>query len=231
MTWIENLAYDDRGLIAAIAQDGQTGDVLMLAWMSREAVERTIDTGVAHFWSRSRGRLWRKGESSGNELQVEEMRLDCDGDTLLLLVKPLGPACHTGEISCFHRTPSESGDLAPVAGSTVSQLRVLDELGTIIRARRDAPADTSYTAQLLAGGVEKISKKVGEECFETAVAAATQSDARLAEEAADLLYHLLVLLEARGLTLAHACAVLDSRRSGWNANAGNTSRYWLSASA
>ena len=216
MTWIENLTYDARGLVAAIAQDNQTGGVLMLAWMSREAIEQTIDTGVAHFWSRSRGCLWRKGEISGNELQVEEMRLDCDGDALLLLVKPLGPACHTGEISCFHRKPSESGDLTPVAGWTGSPLRVLDELGTIIRARRNAPADTSYTARLLAGGIEKIAKKVGEEAFETALAAATQSDAYLAEETADLLYHLLVLLEARGLTLANACDVLDKRRSGWN---------------
>lgn len=214
MKWIENLAYDDRGLVAAIAQDAQTGGVLMLAWMSREAIVQTINTGVAHFWSRSRACLWRKGESSGNELRVKEVRVDCDGDALLLLVNPLGPACHTGEISCFHRTASAEEDLTPVAGATVSQLRVLDALGAVIRARRDASADTSYTARLLAGGIEKIGKKVGEEAFETALAAATQSDDRLAEEAADLLYHLLVLLEARGLALAHACAVLDSRLDG-----------------
>lgn len=213
MTWVKELAYDDRGLVAAVAQDGQTGDVLMLAWMNLEAIERTIDTGVAHFWSRSRGCLWRKGESSGNELHVEEIRIDCDGDALLLLVKPHGPACHTGEMSCFHRTATKSGELKRVGNSTAFQLRVLDELGAVIRSRRNASAGTSYTARLLAGGVEEISKKLGEEAFETALAAATQSDERLAEEAADLLYHLLVLLEARGLTLAHACEVLNSRRS------------------
>jgi len=211
MTWMESLAFDDKGLVAAIAQDNQTGDVLMLAWMNREAVERTIDTGFAHFWSRSRDCLWRKGETSGNELQVEEMRLDCDGDALLLLVKPFGPACHTGEISCFHRTPTESGDLAPVESQAISSRGVLDALGAVIRARRDAPADTSYTARLLAGGIEGIAKKVGEEAFETALAAVAQSNDRLAEETADLLYHLLVLLEARGLSVADACDVLAKR--------------------
>jgi len=214
MTWMENLAYDDRGLIAAIAQDEQTGDVLMLAWMNQEAVQRTIDTGVAHFWSRSRCCLWRKGETSGNELYVKQVRIDCDADALLLLVEPLGPACHTGETSCFHRTPGDSGDLTRVDCRIRPPLGVLDELGTVIRARRNSPTDDSYTARLLVAGVEKIGKKVGEEAFETALAAATQSGDRLAEEAADLLYHLLVLLEARGMTLADACAVLEQRRTG-----------------
>lgn len=211
MTWMESLAFDGKGLIAAIAQDNQTGDVLMLAWVNREAIERIIDTGIAHFWSRTRDCLWRKGETSGNELHVEEMRLDCDGDALLLLVKPFGPACHTGEISCFHRTPTESGELTPVESRAINSLSVLDALGAVIRARRDASTGTSYTARLLAEGIEGIAKKVGEEAFETALAAVAQSDDRLVEETADLLYHVLVLLEARGLSLAEVCGVLDRR--------------------
>ena len=214
MKWMENLSFDVRGLVTAIAQDTQTGDVLMLAWMSREAIERTIDTGIAHFWSRSRDCLWRKGETSGNELHVEAMRIDCDGDALLLQVKPLGPACHTGKESCFYREVSDTGELILIEEPTISSLRVLDDLSCMIRGRRDAPADTSYTARLLAGGIEKIAKKVGEEAFETALAAAAQSDEQLAEETADLLYHVLVLLEARGLGLADACDVLRLRRSG-----------------
>ena len=211
MTWMESLAFDGKGLIAAIAQDNQTGDVLMLAWVNREAIERIIDTGIAHFWSRTRDCLWRKGETSGNELHVEEMRLDCDGDALLLLVKPFGPACHTGEISCFHRTPTESGELTPVESRAINSLSVLDALGAVIRARRDASTGTSYTARLLAEGIEGIAKKVGEEAFETALAAVAQSDDRLVEETADLLYHVLVLLEARGLSLAEVYGVLDRR--------------------
>lgn len=214
MTWMDQLAFDDRGLVAGVVQDAKNGEVLMLAWMNREAIERTLETGAAHFWSRSRNALWRKGETSGNELQVKEVRLDCDADALLLRVEPRGPACHTGKRSCFFRRPDASGDLVPAEPRARERDGILADLGDVIRERRSAPEDTSYTARLLAGGIERISKKLGEEAFETALAAATQSDERLAEEAADLLYHLLVLLEARNLSLEDACAVLAARRSG-----------------
>lgn len=214
MTWIDQLSFDARGLVAGIVQDAKTAEVLMLAWMNREAVKMTVETGTAHFWSRSRNALWKKGETSGNELHVEEIRVDCDGDALLLRVKPLGPACHTGKTSCFFQEPDASGNLAEATPRACERLGILADLGDVIRARRNAPEDSSYTARLLAGGVERIAKKVGEEAFETVLAAATQSDERLAEEAADLLYHLLVLLEARDLSLQDACAVLSARRAG-----------------
>ena len=214
MNWIDQLSFDDRGLVAGVVQDAETGEVLMLAWMNREAVEQTAQSGWAHFWSRSRRSLWRKGETSGNGLRVEEIRVDCDADALLLLVSPQGPACHTGANSCFYRRAMEDGALAPIAESALSGLQVLTELQQVIRSRRTAHQDDSYTSRLLSGGIERIAKKVGEEAFETALAAAAQSDDRLAEEAADLLYHLLVLLEARNLSLQDACDVLSVRRSG-----------------
>jgi phosphoribosyl-ATP pyrophosphohydrolase/phosphoribosyl-AMP cyclohydrolase len=213
MKTIDGLSYDDRGLVTAVAQDARTGEVLMLAWMNAEAVARTIETGFAHFWSRSRRSLWRKGETSGNELHIEEIRVDCDGDALLLRVIPRGPACHTGETSCFHRRLADS---PPAVGAEedarFGAIGILGELTDVIRERRDVPIDGSYTTRLFAGGIERIAKKVGEEAFETCLAAVSQSDERLAEEAADLLYHLLVLLEARGLSLDVACRALAARR-------------------
>jgi len=211
---IDDLTYDERGLLPALAQDAQTGEVLMLAWMNREALDRTIETGFAHFWSRSRDALWRKGETSGNTLHVEEIRLDCDADVLLLRVIADGPACHTGERSCFFRVLSSSGEVEPAEKPAVAALGILAELSSVIRGRRDAETDSSYTARLLAGGPERIAKKLGEEAFETALAALNESDDRLAEETADLLYHLLVLLEARSLSLADACGALERRRRG-----------------
>ena len=213
MNWIDQLSFDDRGLVASVAQNAKTGEVLMLAWMNREAVKQTVQSGWAHFWSRSRRSLWRKGETSGNGLRVEGIRVDCDADALLLQVSPQGPACHTGANGCFYRKTTEDGTLAPVGESASSGLRILNELQQVIRSRRTASQDASYTSRLLSGGIERIAKKVGEEAFETALAAASQSDDRLAEEAADLLYHLLVLLEARDLSLQDACNVLAERRS------------------
>jgi len=163
----------------AIVQDAGTGRVLMLAWMDAEAERRTRETGEVWFWSRSRERLWRKGETSGNTLAVEELRDDCDGDALLVRVCPAGPACHTGSVSCF----------APALWRTVAE-----------RARA-RPAG-SYTAELLAEGVGACARKVGEEAVELAVAALDEDDARVVAEAADLVYHLYVLLAARGLDVA-----------------------------
>jgi phosphoribosyl-AMP cyclohydrolase / phosphoribosyl-ATP pyrophosphohydrolase len=177
-------------LRAAIVQDADSGRVLMLAWMDAEAERLTREQGEAWFWSRSRGRLWRKGETSGNTLGVVELRDDCDGDALLVRVRPAGPACHTGSLSCF----------APELWRTVAQ-----------RAQ-ERPAG-SYTTELLDAGVGACARKVGEEAVELAVAALDESDDRVVEEAADLVYHLYVLLAARGLDVADVDAALAARAS------------------
>jgi len=163
----------------AIVQDAASGRVLMLAWMDEEAERLTRETNEAWFWSRSRERLWRKGETSGNTLAVEEIRDDCDGDALLLRVRPAGPTCHTGSTTCF----------APELWRTVSERALLRPAG-------------SYTVELLEGGTAACARKVGEEAVEVAVAALAEDDERVVEEAADLVYHLYVLLAARGLDIA-----------------------------
>jgi phosphoribosyl-ATP pyrophosphohydrolase/phosphoribosyl-AMP cyclohydrolase len=175
----------------AIVQDSATGRVLMLAWMDEEAERLTRETNEAWFWSRSRGRLWRKGETSGNTLAVEELRDDCDGDAILLRVTPSGPACHTGSTTCF----------APGLWRTISE-RALER------------PDGSYTASLLDAGVGTCARKVGEEAVELSVAALDEPDDRVVEEAADLVYHLYVLLAARGLDIAQVEDALRLRSSG-----------------
>lgn len=179
-----SLHYDDRGLVPVVVQDVGTGAVLMLAYASREAVELTLSTGQAHFWSRSRQSLWKKGETSGNTLQVVEALADCDGDALLVRALPAGPACHRGTRTCFEPNPARLE---------------LGWLATVIASRRDADPETSYTAKLLSQGIERIAQKVGEEGVETAIAAVAGRREALAGEAADLFYHLLVLLEASGV--------------------------------
>ena len=181
---------DSRALRPAIVQDAVDGRVLMLAWMDPEAEDRTRSTGEAWFWSRSRQRLWRKGETSGNTLAVEELRDDCDGDALLIRVRRAGPACHTGAVSCF----------APALWRTVSE-----------RAA-ERPAG-SYTAELLEAGTGACARKVGEEAVELAVAALDEGDERVIEEAADLVYHLYVLLASRGIDLARVEDALSDRAS------------------
>jgi phosphoribosyl-ATP pyrophosphohydrolase/phosphoribosyl-AMP cyclohydrolase len=193
------VVFDERGLAPAVAQDRSSGDVLMLAWTNAEALRLTAETAFAHFWSRSRGRLWKKGESSGQTLHVTEIRADCDGDALLYLVEPAGPACHTGRRTCF-------GDgSATLAG-------VLDELQALVRERRGADPDGSYTARLHAKGLDHVLKKIGEEATEVVLAAKAESDERLASEAADLLFHLVVAFEQRGVPFARALEVLAQRR-------------------
>lgn len=198
----EQIVYDRDGLVAVIVQHWQTGEVLTLAYMNAQALRRTRETGELHLWSRSRGEQWHKGETSGNVQRVRALRLDCDGDALLALVEPAGPACHTGERTCFHRGVSERG--APY--------ETLPALARTIDARaRERPAG-SYTVALL-DDPARIGEKVMEEAEEVARAAREESDERVDEEAADVLYHLLVLLRSRGRTLADAERVLDGRRA------------------
>jgi phosphoribosyl-AMP cyclohydrolase / phosphoribosyl-ATP pyrophosphohydrolase len=195
------IAYDERGLVPVVVQDWTTGEVLTLAYANAEAVARTRETGELHLWSRSRDELWHKGATSGNTQAVKALRLDCDGDAILALVEPAGPACHTGERTCFHR-----GELEPSAPH-----EALPGLERTLRQRATERPEGSYTAALLADPPQ-IGEKVREEAEEVARAAREESDERVAEEAADVLYHLAVLLRGRGLALADAEEVLLGRR-------------------
>jgi len=186
------------GLIPAVAQDADTLQVLMLAYVSRESLAETLRSGEAVFHSRSRGSLWRKGETSGNTLAVEAVHADCDGDAVLLLVKPAGPACHLGTTSCF------SDADAPGLGRLARLAQTLD-------ARAGADPEESYTARLLAAGPMRAAQKLGEEGVETALAGVAGDGESLNAEAADLLYHLLVLLKARGESLSGVLKVLEQR--------------------
>ena len=198
---MQEISFDEHGLVPCIVQDWRTGEVLTLAYMNADALERTRATGETHFWSRSRGELWHKGETSGNVQRVRELRMDCDLDAVLALVEPAGPACHTGERTCFH-----NGELDPLAPH-----EALPELERTIAARRAERPEGSYTAELLADP-PRIGEKVREEAAEAAQAADTESDERLREEAADVLYHLAVLMASRGLELADAFEELNGRR-------------------
>jgi phosphoribosyl-ATP pyrophosphohydrolase/phosphoribosyl-AMP cyclohydrolase len=213
------LKFDDRGLIPAVLQDVATGQILMVAWMNADSLRLTQETGEAHFWSRSRQELWHKGATSGNVQRVREIWVDCDADTLVVKVEPAGPACHTGEQSCFYREiwpdgTSGRGTLAKDPSRSDSRGRmsdVLDELFAVILDRKGNPTPGSYTAKLLSGG-DEVLKKVGEEAVEVILAGKGQSDERLIEESADLLYHLFVLLASRDLTLDDVRAELGHRR-------------------
>ncbi|MEX1171350.1 MAG: bifunctional phosphoribosyl-AMP cyclohydrolase/phosphoribosyl-ATP diphosphatase HisIE [Chloroflexota bacterium] len=215
---LPDLRYDERGLVPAIIQDAADGRVLMLAWMDAAALEATLATGDVHFHSRSRGRLWRKGETSGNVLRLVDLAADCDGDTLLVTVDPVGPTCHRGTRSCF------DPDGAPAERSSQG-FAWLETLWTTITSRAAERPTGSYTASLLAGGVDAVARKVTEEATEVLIAA--KDDARaeaagadraptgeaLVGEAADLLYHALVLLEERGLEPAWVVSVLRERHA------------------
>ncbi|MDE1900474.1 MAG: bifunctional phosphoribosyl-AMP cyclohydrolase/phosphoribosyl-ATP diphosphatase HisIE [Alphaproteobacteria bacterium] len=186
------------GLLPAIVQDAVSGRVLMLGYVNREAVTQTLATGLVTFYSRSKQRLWQKGETSGHALRLRDMRIDCDSDTFLMLADPQGPTCHTGTQSCF-------GDgIAP-------QWAVMGDLAATIKNRRTHPEKGGYTASLFAAGLTRIAQKVGEEGVETALAAATRGP-NLADEAADLLYHLLVLIEAADMDMAQVLDVLRARK-------------------
>jgi phosphoribosyl-ATP pyrophosphohydrolase/phosphoribosyl-AMP cyclohydrolase len=200
------MKFDQNGLIPAIIQHARSGEVLMLGYMNEEALRLTHETGLVTFYSRSRQALWRKGETSGNTLRLVAVRQDCDGDALLVLAEPAGPTCHTGERSCFFTTPSGER-----AAATAPPSAILARLADVIRARRDAGPESSYTAKLLHGGVDRIGKKIGEEAAEVIIAAKNASDAELSYELADLIYHSLVLLEAQGLPAEAVWQELERR--------------------
>ncbi|HLI61569.1 MAG TPA: bifunctional phosphoribosyl-AMP cyclohydrolase/phosphoribosyl-ATP diphosphatase HisIE [Solirubrobacteraceae bacterium] len=195
------VAYDERGLVPCVLQDAASGEVLTVAYMNAEALRLTRETGEIHLFSRSRGELWHKGATSGHTQALRAIRYDCDGDALVALVDPAGPACHTGERTCFYR-----GDLEPPA-----PYETLPGLERTIRARAAGRPAGSYTTRLL-DDLPFAGEKVREEAEEVARAAREESDERVAEEAADVIYHLLVLLHGRGLSLADAERVLAARR-------------------
>jgi len=208
--------FDERGLAPCIAQDFASGEVLTLAYMNEESLQLTVETGEVHFFSRSRGEIWRKGETSGNVLRLRQLRYDCDGDALLALVEPAGPACHTGERTCFYRelggsastekdAPAASGEPALVPGEALSALE------RTLRSRAAERPESSYTVKLL-DDPKLLGEKVEEEAEEVVRAAREESDERVAEEAADLLYHLSVLLASREVSQAAAMEVLNGRR-------------------
>jgi len=204
---IEGLRFDEQGLIPAVVQDSDSGQVLMVAYMSRESLERTLATGEVHFWSRSRETIWRKGETSGNVLRLRSIVADCDLDCLLVRAEPAGPACHTGERSCFFES---------LVGETPSAElgEVLGRLSRVIRERHESPPEGSYTAELFAQGakgIPRIAQKVGEESTEVVIAATQGNTLELAEESADLLYHLLVLWRASGIAPAAVASALERR--------------------
>ena len=197
----DEIRFDEQGLIPAIVQNAATREVLTLAYMNKESLQRTIETKQTWFWSRSRNELWNKGATSGNTQEVVSLGLDCDRDAIVVLVNPAGPACHTGAVSCFD-VVNRTDDLGPL----------LDQLYELILSReRERPAG-SYTTYLFEEGLDKILKKVGEESAETIIAAKNHDDARLTAEVSDLVYHLLVLLVARGVSLARVAAELGQRR-------------------
>jgi len=212
----EQVQFDERGLVPCVAQDADSGEVLTLAYANEESLRLTVETGEMHFFSRSRGKIWRKGEESGHVLKLKQLRYDCDGDAVLALVEPTGPACHTGERSCFYRelggsastekdAPAAPGEPEPVAHEALAALQ------RTLRDRAAERPEGSYTVKLL-DDPKLIGEKVSEEAEEVVRAGREESDERVAEEAADLLYHLNVLLASREVPLAAAMEVLNGRR-------------------
>jgi phosphoribosyl-ATP pyrophosphohydrolase/phosphoribosyl-AMP cyclohydrolase len=199
----DEIRFDERGLVPAIVQDAESREVLTLAYMNRESLARTIETKQTWFWSRSRQELWHKGATSGNTQDVVDLSLDCDRDCIVVLVNPAGPACHTGAVSCFD-VGAQANTLGPL----------LDQLYAVIESRERERPTGSYTTYLFEEGLDKILKKVGEESAETIIAAKNDDTARLSAEASDLLYHLLVLLVARGVSLKEIADELGRRRKG-----------------
>lgn len=206
---LDALKYDDKGLVAVIAQDAETGEVRMVAWADRTAIEKTLETGQAHFYSRSRGELWLKGETSGNTLAVRSVWVDCDGDTLIYLVDPAGPSCHTGAETCFFRRLNSDGALGE--GADDSAAPTLVRLERTLQQRKASDAGKSYTKSLLDAGPAKINAKLREEAAELGQALVGETDERVASEAGDLIYHLLVGLVSREVSLRELFAELSHR--------------------
>jgi len=199
----EQISFDEKGLVPCVAQDFASGEVLTLAYANEESLTLTVETGELHFYSRSREEIWRKGETSGNVLKLRQLRYDCDGDAIVALVEPTGPACHTGERTCFFR--AFDGEPVPVAHEALATLE------RTLRSRVAERPEGSYTVQLL-DDPKLIAEKVEEEAEEVGRAAREESDERVAEEAADLLYHLSVLLTSRGVPQSAVMEVLNGRR-------------------
>lgn len=223
---IDQLKYDEKGLIPAITQDYRTDEVLMLAYMNREAVEKTMETGRVHYYSRSRQSLWLKGETSGHFQNVKSISFDCDSDTLLLKVEQIGAACHTGHRSCFFRkmeaganieAKDDASDNPTVNAEKANQAQsagpeVLKAVYDVIADRVVNPKEGSYTNYLLEKGLDKILKKIGEETSEVIIAAKNNSQSETCYEIADLLYHIMVMMVKQGMTLGDIYAELDKRR-------------------
>ena len=199
---LSEVKFDEHGLIPAIVQNAKTRKVLTLAYMNRESLARTLETNETWFWSRSRKELWHKGATSGNTQRVVSLTFDCDRDAIVVLVDPAGPACHTGAVSCFD-VPQDDR-LGPL----------LDRLYELIQTRERERPEGSYTTYLFEEGIDKILKKLGEESAETIIAAKNEEPARLVSEVSDLIYHLLVLLVARGVSLDEVARELGQRRKG-----------------
>lgn len=232
VTALSDLSFDDSGLVPVVAQRVDGGDVLMVAWANREALEKSLVTGHLHFWSRSRRSLWRKGETSGNTLEVMSLHADCDGDTVLAVVSPAGPACHTGDVTCFGVVGGEGGGTAewqPSRGGAMDSGRAsaqtgtedvrasqsshsgpLEELDATLRSRAKERPENSYTVRLLDDANLRL-KKIGEESAELVAALATHDGERAVEEAADLLYHVVVALRAEGHGVDSLLASLKGR--------------------
>lgn len=206
----DEVKFDEKGLVPCVVQDAKTGAVLMLAYMNRESLEKTIETKLTWFYSRSRGKLWNKGETSGNFQHVEEICLDCDGDTVLVRVSPEGAACHTGHDTCFFRR-LEDGQAREFEREEKGEF-ILDELYDVVRDRMKNPKEDSYTNYLLDCGIDKILKKVGEECSETIIAAKNADKKEIAMETSDLIYHLIVMLAERGMDVKDVYKELKNRR-------------------
>jgi phosphoribosyl-AMP cyclohydrolase / phosphoribosyl-ATP pyrophosphohydrolase len=197
---LDRVHWNEQGLVPAVVQDARTRQVLMLAFMNRESLERTLRGPHVWFWSRSRQELWEKGATSGNYLDVRQVIPDCDGDTLLVLASPAGPVCHTGEANCFYQ-----GEIPPGP-------EVLEELAAVIAQRNLDRPEGSYTAKLLSEGIDRIAKKIGEESAEVIIAGKNGAPAEIAWEVADLLYHTLVLLESTAVPLDSVYQELVKRR-------------------
>ncbi len=222
----DTLRFDANGLVTAVAQDDGTGDVLMVAHMNREALQRTLETGQAWYWSRSRNRLWRKGEESGHSQRVVEVRSDCDGDAVLLRVEQTGPACHTGHRSCFYRgvvqrnggvtiDPGTGSPAAPLGGSlraAAAPADVFNEIAAVLGDRRARPREGSYATRLFAEGLARLNEKIMEEAAEVTRAARKETRGRLVEEIADLWFHSLALLVFLGVSPGEVFAELAKRR-------------------
>jgi phosphoribosyl-ATP pyrophosphohydrolase/phosphoribosyl-AMP cyclohydrolase len=204
---LDELSWPESGLLPAIVQHHRSGQVLMLGYVDREALKRTLGTGQAWFFSRSRQRLWQKGETSGHVLELKGIRVDCDADALIYVCEPHGPTCHTGRPSCFFQTLADAPAVEETDGEAATAL-----WETIRQRQQQADPETSYVARLLAQGVDRIGKKVGEEATEVVIAAKNRDPAELAHEVADLWFHTLVLLAEQGLEPHEVWAALRSRR-------------------